>query len=151
MTEEEDAELLSELEADEGIRRAAYQDSLGFWTIGIGRLIDGRRGGGLSDAEIRYLAMNDLARVDSDLDRHIPWWRALAPVRRRALRNLCFNMGFGDGKRGLSSFKNTLAALQAGDFDRAADGLAGSRWARQVQASRSGRIIRQIRTGSETA
>lgn len=28
----------------------AYQDSLGYWTIGVGFLIDGRKGGRLPDA-----------------------------------------------------------------------------------------------------
>lgn len=144
----EDQALIAELKVDEGVRRAAYKDSLGFLTIGCGRLVDERRGGGISDDEIDYLLANDLRRVDADLDRDAPWWRGLDPVRRRALRNLCFNMGWGGGGHGLSSFVNTLAALKAGDYAAAAAGFAASKWAGQVQASRSSRIIRQIATGA---
>lgn len=143
----DDAALIDELRADEGTVLHAYADSEGYLTIGTGRMIDRRRGGGISDAESDLLLANDLIRVAADLDRAIPWWRGLDAGRRRALRNLCFNMGWGNGTRGLSSFRNTLAALERGDFDAAADGFAGSRWARQVQASRRDRIVRQIRTG----
>ena len=43
------------LRRDEGRVRHAYQDHLGYWTIGVGRLIDQRKGGGLSEDEIDYL------------------------------------------------------------------------------------------------
>ena len=36
-------ELSKQLERDEGRVRHAYQDHLGYWTIGVGRLIDARR------------------------------------------------------------------------------------------------------------
>lgn len=144
----EDQALLEELDQDEGIRAYAYEDSKGYLTIGRGRLVDRRLGGGLSPDEIDYLTRNDLRRVDADLDRNIPWWRGKDPVRRRVLRNLCFNMGWGNGERGLSSFRNTLAAFEAGDYERAAVGLAASKWAKDVQASRRDRILRQVRTGA---
>lgn len=38
--------LTAQLRRDEGEKLYAYQDTLGYWTIGIGRLIDRRRGGG---------------------------------------------------------------------------------------------------------
>ena len=41
--------------AEEGEKLSAYQDSMGFWTIGVGRLIDARKGGGISQEESRYL------------------------------------------------------------------------------------------------
>ena len=40
--------LPAKLRREEGSRPHAYQDHLGFWTIGVGRLIDVRKGGGLS-------------------------------------------------------------------------------------------------------
>jgi lysozyme len=48
------------LEDEEGRVPHAYPDSLGYWTIGVGRLIDRRKGGGLSDDEIDYLLANDI-------------------------------------------------------------------------------------------
>ena len=52
--------LAQMLEAEEGRKRSAYQDHLGYWTIGVGRLIDRRKGGGLSPDEIDYLLTNDI-------------------------------------------------------------------------------------------
>ena len=70
-----DMALIRELERDEGRVLHAYQDSRGFWTIGIGRLIDKRKGGGISNEEADLLKRNDIARFKRDLDRVAPWWR----------------------------------------------------------------------------
>lgn len=43
------------LETDEGRVPHAYQDHLGYWTIGVGHLIDKRKGGGLTPDEVDYL------------------------------------------------------------------------------------------------
>lgn len=146
--EPDDPELLAELTEDEGIRPYAYTDSKGYLTIGRGRLVDKRKGGGLSQVEIDFLTANDLKRVDADLDRALPWWRQQTPARRRALRSLCFNMGIGNEIHGLLSLKNSLSAWRDGDFERAAVGFATSKWATDVQPSRRDRIVRQIRTGA---
>ena len=55
-------DLKSQLLREEGAESCAYQDSLGFWTIGVGRLIDSRKGGGLSNEEIDFLLENDIKR-----------------------------------------------------------------------------------------
>jgi lysozyme len=141
-----DPALLAELRRDEGVVRHAYQDSLGFWTIGVGRLIDRRRGGGLSDAEIDLLLANDVARVEAGLDARIPWWRTLDPVRRRVLANMGFNLGV----EGLLGFRNTLPAVREGRYEDAADGMLRSKWARQVGA-RAVRLAAMMREGSPRA
>ena len=43
--------LLSILIDHEGSEKSAYQDTLGYWTIGHGRLIDKRKNAGLSEEE----------------------------------------------------------------------------------------------------
>jgi lysozyme len=141
---EDDAELIAELCEDEGTIFHAYQDHKGFWTLGTGRLIDKRRGGGISKAENDYLLRNDIRRFRQELDARLPWWRQLDPVRQRAIQNLAFNMGIEN----LLGFRNTLPAIRAGDWARAAVGLKASDWAKQVQPSRRDRIIRQIKTGA---
>ena len=60
--------LKQQIEEAEGFRAACYLDSEGFKTIGIGRLIDAKKGGGISKAEALYLLDNDLARVQQELD-----------------------------------------------------------------------------------
>src|SRR5690606_20789398 len=82
-----DVLLAKELERDEGFVPHAYQDSLGFWTIGIGRVIDERKGGEISRDEALFLKRNDIARFKAALDDKAPWWRDLDPVRQRVMLN----------------------------------------------------------------
>ena len=137
-----DERLIAELRRDEGVVRHAYQDSLGFWTIGVGRLIDRRRGGGLSEAEIDLLLANDVERVEVGLDQRLPWWRGLDPVRRRVL----VNMGFNLGVEGLLGFRRTLRAVESERYYDAAVGMLRSKWAGQVGA-RATRLAAMMREG----
>lgn len=134
--------LRAQLIADEGCVLHAYQDSLGYWTIGIGHLIDKRKGGSIP-AKIAY----DL--LDYDIDKHVtelaaalPWIDTLDPVRQAVLVNMAFNLGTA----GLLKFKSTLAAIQLGNWALASDCMAKSLWARQV-GQRAVRLRRMIETG----
>jgi lysozyme len=137
-----DLELIKELRRDEGVIPHAYQDSLGYWTIGVGRLIDKRKGGRLTDEEIDYLLMNDIKECVEDLDKNLPWWRSLSDVRRRVLVNMRFNLGMA----GLLGFKNTLKFIETGDYKRAADNMLLSKWAKQV-GQRSNRLAAMMEKG----
>jgi lysozyme len=132
--------LKAELARDEGCVLHAYQDSESYWTIGIGRLIDKRRGGGITEDEAAYLLSNDIARIAKELDRHIPWWSGLPEPKQRALANLAFQLGVG----GLLGFRKMLAALQAGEWEKAASEALDSTWAVQTPA-RAGRIAAVLR------
>lgn len=135
--------LLAELRRDEGCIPNAYQDHLGFWTIGVGRLIDKRKGGKLSADEIDYLLANDVARIERELDKRLPWWRVLDPVRQRVLQNMAFQLGTA----GLLAFKNTLKAIKAGAYDKAAAQMLDSKWAEKDTPERAQRLAKMMRTG----
>lgn len=66
--------LKDDLMRDEGNIRHAYQDSLGYWTIGVGHLIDRRRGGELSDAVIGMILHEDINSKIEELNEKLPWW-----------------------------------------------------------------------------
>ena len=134
---------MTHLVVDEGVVLHAYPDSLGYLTIGCGRLIDKRRGGGITYTEAMLLLSNDIDRHWNDLVERMPWVLTLDEVLQAALANLSFNLGV----EGLSKFVNTLAAIKRGDWPAAANGLRNSRWFLQVQKSRSERIIYMILTG----
>lgn len=138
----ETAKLIAELERDEGRVLHAYTDSLGFLTIGIGRLIDKRRGGGITNAEADLLKRNDIAKVRAGLDAQLPWWRDLDPVRQRAIQNMAFQLGVG----GLAKFTTSLGHIRAGRWSDAAKNLRGSLWAKQTP-NRAKRVIGMIETG----
>ena len=135
--------LTADLERDEGRVPHAYQDHLGFWTIGIGRLIDRRKGGRLSNDEIDYLLANDIRAVIADIA-DLPAWQAVKddPVRARALLNMRFQLG-GAGLRG---FTNSLALIAARNWPAAARNLRQSLWRQQTPA-RAERVIRMIEAG----
>ena len=116
------------LERHEGRVRHAYQDHLGFWTIGIGRLIDERRGGGLSDDEIDYLLNNDINRITDDLPRRLPFWGRLTESQQIALVSMAFQLGVS----GLMGFRKMLAALERGDIETAKAEALDSKWAWQT-------------------
>jgi lysozyme len=145
MIEAISAGLARDLRADEGCVAHAYQCSEGYWTIGVGRLIDARRGGRLSEDEIALLLKNDIARCVADVAT-LPAWAAVKddPVRARGLLNMRFQLGAA----GLRSFANTLKRIAARDWDDAAAGLRGSKWARQTPG-RAARVIAMIETGKE--
>lgn len=117
--------LRDDLIRDEGLRLKPYRDSVGKLTIGIGRNLDDV---GISGAEADYLLMNDIDAAMFSLGHNIEWWDRLPMPARRGLANMCFNLGWPR----LSGFRKMLAALEAGDFEKAASEALDSRWARQV-------------------
>jgi lysozyme len=86
-------ELTKQLRRDEGEVLHAYEDHIGFLTIGVGRLIDKRRGGGISAEESAYLLSNDIARVSRELQQRLPWIDNLDEARKGVLLNMAFQMG----------------------------------------------------------
>lgn len=134
--------MTAELRRDEGVIPNAYQDSLGYWTIGVGRLIDKRKGGRLRDEEIDFLLLNDIAEKEEELDAAIPWWRTLSDARQRVLLSMCFNLGI----KGLLGFQNTLAMIKVGNYAGASAGMLDSKWAKQV-GSRATRLSEMMKEG----
>lgn len=137
--------MAAELEDDEGRRKSAYKDHLGYLTIGVGRLIDERRGGGLSDDEIDYLLRNDITRRAEELATRWPAFLAIAatePVRARGILNMAFQLGVD----GLLGFHNSIAYLERRQWREAAANLRLSLWAKQTPA-RAARVIGMIETG----
>ena len=131
-------QLRQALIGDEGWRPRAYRDNAGTLTIGVGRNLED---GELSADEIELMLRNDLNTSMSELDRALPWWRGMSEARQAVLVNMHFNLGLSR----LLQFKMALAAMQAGDWDRAAAEMRDSRWAGQV-GRRAERLIQQMRT-----
>jgi lysozyme len=131
--------LNKQLRIDEGVVAHAYQDSLGFWTIGIGRLIDKRRGGGLSQEEISYLLSNDIESKSRDLFKALPWLKAAPEPVRGALVNMAFQMGVA----GVLGFTTTLGLIKDGKYKEASEQMLKSKWAVQTP-ERAKRMAKQV-------
>ena len=133
--------LKARLIADEGKVRHAYTDSEGWITIGVGRLVDQRRGGGLSDDEIDYLLMNDIRKAEA-LARTYPWYESLDWPRQAVIVCMLFQLGLV----GLNGFKKMREALERQDYATAAIEMLNSRWQQQTSA-RAKRMADVMRTG----
>jgi len=127
---------------EEGSIPYAYKDSLGYLTIGVGRLIDKAKGGGLSDDEISYLLDNDIKRIRYELAVQLPWVDQLDEPRLAVLIGMAFQMGMD----GLLKFVNTLACVRYGHYEDAANGMQASLWAKQTP-ERAARMAAQMRFG----
>lgn len=163
-----DQAIEAHLRVEEGDKARAYKDHLGYWTIGIGRLIDPRKGGRITSAENAILLANDPSRagttimdwtltaaersmlLKSDVKRFTdamsdwPAWRRVQGdvPRMVAMTSMCFQIGVD----GYSKFKNTLSLIAGGQFARAADNMLQSLWAKQTP-ERAARVAAMMRTG----
>lgn len=135
-------ELTKQLRRDEGEVLSAYSDHLGYLTIGVGRMIDKRKGGGITAEESAYLLSNDIDKRQAELLRRAPWMAQLDQARFGVMLNMAFQMGVD----GLLGFKNTLAMVKAGDYESAAAGMLHSKWATQTPV-RAQRLSKQMESG----
>ena len=136
--------LTAQLRRDEGTKATTYQDHLGYWTIGVGRLIDSRKpGAGLRPDEIDYLLRNDINDRVQALTKALPM---LFPKLDEARQGVLVNMAFQLGTAGLLGFKSTLALIAAGKYAEAAEQMLNSKWATQTPA-RAKRLAEQMKTG----
>ena len=136
-------QLTAQLRRDEGVKAAAYQDHLGFLTIGVGRLIDSRKlGAGLRPDEIDYLLKNDINDRVAALTKALPWFSVLDDARRGVLVNMAFQLGTA----GLLEFSYTLGLVRDGKYAEAAMQMLKSRWAGQTP-ERAKRLAEQMKTG----
>ncbi len=139
--------FLDKLIEHEGMVLTVYEDSLGIDTIGIGRNLKDRGitkeeleyidipnmgivyDHGITEADARYLALNDIRIVENELCRVHPCVENLDSVRQLILMDMAFNMGVPR----LCKFKNMWNAIHEGRFDLAAMEMMDSRWATQVK------------------
>ena len=133
------ARLESTLARHEGIRKFPYLDSEGILTIGVGRNLESR---GLSQEEIFVLLANDIAIAKGECLNNVRGFRQLNGPRQEVIVNMVFNLGWPRFR----SFRLLRHFLYVQDYDRAADEMLDSKWARQV-GKRAEELARVMRTG----
>jgi lysozyme len=142
--------LVEVLHRDEGERLKPYDDAtgrqllpgmklMGKITIGVGRNLTDM---GITQAESRTMLQADIARCEREARANFPWFPLLDATRQAVVLSLVFNLGITKFKE----FKNTIAAIQAGDYELAAARMLQSLWARQV-GERAVRLAESMRTG----
>ena len=131
--------LTAQLTVDEGRRPRVYTDTVGKLTGGVGRNLSDRA---FSEDEIDLMLRNDIALVESELDRRLPWWREMSDARQNVLANMAFNLGINR----LLQFVKTLDYMRSRRYDAAALEMLNSTWAKQV-GSRAVRLAALMRKG----
>lgn len=141
----------------ESIRLEPYTDTVGKLTIGIGHNLHAEpiSVGGLTvwadedglhcsiTEELAHeVAVKDMEAAVEGLDASQPGWRNLDEVRQAVVADMAFNLGVD----GVSAFRNMWAAIRARDWERAAEEMLNSLWARQVGV-RAARLAEMMRTG----
>jgi len=135
------SKLLDLIKEHEGVVSHAYQDTHGYWTIGVGRLIDERKGGGLSEDEINLLLANDLQRCEDEAMLY-PFYPKLDEARQAVIISMLFQLG----RPNFDKFQNFQAALLVGDYQTASNEMLNSLWAQQTP-NRANHLSQMMRKG----
>ena len=112
-------QLIEMVRRHEGVRAYLYRDSLGFWTVGVGHMVDVRKGGWCDDDIAARLNKNGFSLSPQVID---------AYLRYASLVSMAFTLGAS----GFASFTKARAAINRGQWREAHDQLLDSKWARQL-------------------
>ena len=153
-------EIKQRLAVHEGFRSKPYRCTANKLTIGIGRNIEGRpfteeelrlvdkdyMTKGITKSQAFAILARDVMQFDFELRQNIPFYKRLDDERQYALLDMAFNMGIGNSKKGLLSFKNMLNYMGTGFYKQAAAECLNSKYGRELP-TRAVRIARTIETG----
>lgn len=131
---------IEQLKEDEGFRGEPYKCTANKTTIGYGRNLEDNP---LTKSEAEYLLLNDLKEIEYSLNGR-PFFDKLNDTRKDVLINMAYNLGIPR----LLNFINMIAAISNDDYEKAADEMLDSKWARQV-GNRATRLSKKMRTGNE--
>lgn len=122
----------------EGVIAKPYQDSVGVWTVGIGRNMNNP----FRQSEMEFMLQNDINDCEAELRSEFAFFENLNDARQEVLLNMNFNLGLNR----LKGFKRMLVALSQEDYVKAAEEMLDSKWAVQVKG-RSIELSEAMRTG----
>ena len=145
-------------DAGEGFRTHAYQDTLGFWTIGHGLKIHNskklphrdltryvNRATPITREESERIGKDITAANYNEVAGLFPSWDKLARRQRTGLIEMAYQLG----ARGVANFRKTVGLINAGDYREAGLEAGRSQWAIQTP-NRAARIAIDISNGTLT-
>ena len=139
--------LREELKTDEGCRYEIYLDHLGLPTHGIGHLIldsdmeyGQEVGTPVSEDRVNECFAKDVETVLSECKILYSNFELLPEEVQLIIANMMFNMG----RPRLSKFVGMRAAVDSGDWHRAAVEMVDSKWYQQV-TNRADRLVQRMR------
>ncbi len=143
--------LKSDLEDDEGVVHEIYLDHRGLPTFGIGHLIlktDPEyglpEGTAVSEERVHRVFLDDIDIVIDDCCKMYDDFYELPEEVQLIIANMMFNLG----RPRLSLFRGMKAAVDARDWQKAADEMVSSLWYDQVP-NRAKRLVARMRNVEE--
>lgn len=133
--------IIARLVEDEGEVLHAYKDSRDLLTIGVGRLIDPKKGGGITREESRYLLANDIRKWMA-IAGQWPWFDDLDWQRQGVLICMLHQLG----AKGVAGFRKMLEAIGTKDYEAASAEMLSSSWRKQTP-KRCELMARVMRSG----
>lgn len=135
------------LRHDEGLKKQnglhiPYQDDKGYWTLGIGHLIDSRKGGGISDEVAQFMLECDIRDKRADA-RSLPWFSGLNQPRQDVIVMMIFNLGL----EGVKGFRGMIRCIQSGDWSGAKQEMLDSKWHNNDVHERAERLADIMESG----
>jgi lysozyme len=137
----------------EGRKNKPYPCTKGKMTIGVGWNMDDnplppdiashlKAHGSITDEMIDRLLKIAIRHASADCRVLFPSWDSFSDNRKMALTDFVYNIGFS----GVRKFKKMLAAVNSGDWKKAASELVDSNYFRQVP-NRAAEIVKMIERG----
>ena len=147
-------QLREELKIDEGVKYEIYLDHLGYPTFGIGHLVRSTDpesgcevGTSVTEHRVNEAFDEDIKTVLEDCERLYPFsFFDLPEEVQLIIANMMFNMGYSR----LSKFVGMHRAVEAKDWNTAADEMVDSRWYRQV-TNRAKRLVERMKNVTTTS
>jgi lysozyme len=133
--------LVNHIKDSEGLRLAAYLDTVGVWTLGYGHT-PCKEGDTCTLAQAQAWLEADIATA-AKVAASLPEARGIDPTRFAALCELLYNLG----PHKWALFTKTRAAIADRDWQAAHDELLNSKWASQVGKKRSNRLAGMLLKG----
>ena len=132
--------LLDMLMLHEGLELKPYQCTADKTSIGVGRNLQDL---GISEDEAKYLLNNDVDRILKEVE-HWSFLEKLNEPRQAVILDMVFNMGVT--RFNANTWVKTFAAIQNEEWEKAANEMLDSKWAKQV-GQRAIRLSQMIRKG----
>jgi len=160
--------LEDQLILHEGLRLEVYKCPAGYWTVGVGRNLEGKpltdeeqehilgcsgltpdqvisilKERGVTKDEALFLLANDIKDAVKDLS-NFDWFENLDPVRKKVVIDMRYNLG----PTRFRQFRRMIAALSVGDYKIASWEMMDSKWYHEV-GNRSKRLVRMMESGED--
>ena len=131
--------LLESIKHHEGFVEHVYDDSLGIPTIGYGFAIKDLV---LEEDLCDEILLRKIRILGRSVMGKFPFFDSLPSDCKTVLMEMCYQLGV----TGVSKFKKALKAMEDGDWEKAADEMLDSKWAKQTpnRAKEMSDIIRSL-------